>query len=187
MPQQARSHARRRFVQRREQRRGPAPAGVLRKNRRHQFQVANRYGVQHQSIGLLVIPDAVQMPQRRFQVIAVLRSLARSFAQVMHHGAGGGDGLRMPCEAKAVEGRYAELLAQHPLGIVRAKDPLFNACFDTLAQFAACPGRVAGALRVTRGCGKQSRLPREQNFARLQAVQFVAQFFIGVGAGELRH
>ena len=44
----------------------PAHA-VLGKNRRHQFQIANRYGVQHQRVRLLVIPHAVEMPQRRAQ------------------------------------------------------------------------------------------------------------------------
>ena len=92
-----------------------------------------------------------------------------------------GDRLRPARKAEPFEALDPELFGDDAFTVVGAKHPLFEARFHTLAR--ACHRAIrpsCGGLR------KQPRLPGQQNLARSQQLQFVAQPLLGLFSRELR-
>ena len=92
----------------------------------------------------------------------------------MDHGTRGAHGLRVIVEAEGGEFGDAKLFAEDALGVVRMKDPVFDAGFDP-----------TGAIEDG-GLGSFEELlrAREQGFARAEELEFVAEGFLCVGAGK---
>jgi len=137
--QQARAHAGHGNVQRGNESRGATRTpDFFRENGSKQLQVAHRNGIEHQGIVLLVVADAVEMPQG-FNAgsingfICGHRTVAARgvFAQIVNDGPGGSQRLLVIVQAKAREFSDAELLAQDAFGIVPLEDPIFEARFDS--------------------------------------------------------
>src|SRR5262245_4346143 len=103
------------------------------------------------------------------------RSFSGVFAQVVHDGAGRGEGMQVVVEAKDGELGDAELFAQDAVGVIVLEGPVVNAAFD-----------AAGAVEEgIFGSFKELRWAGEKCFARMQELEFVAEGVFGALTGEL--
>src|SRR5689334_6627628 len=98
----------------------------------------------------------------------------RVFAQVMNDGACSAEGLRMIVEAEAGEFGHPELFAQDALAVVVLKGPVFQARFDAARAFEQ--GSLCGFKKLVR--------PRQESFARVKQLKFVAQGFFSTRAAK---
>src|SRR5580765_2273986 len=88
-----------------DERGGSVFAGVVGKNRREEFEVANRDGIEHQRVVLFVVANAIDVAQGFESWRAAgagaprcFRSFRGVLAEVMYDGAGCGEGMRMIVE-----------------------------------------------------------------------------------------
>src|SRR5258708_22085371 len=151
---------------------GAGGLGFFGENGGDEFEIAYGDGVEDERVVLLVKADAIQMA-KGFDAGRVIAS-GGIFAEVVHDGAGGGEGLRMIVEAEAGKFGDAELFAQNAFGIIGMEDPIFVAGFD--AAHAVDERHFRSFEELLR--------PREKSFAGADELEFIAQrFFRGGGGG----
>src|SRR5437588_3729006 len=113
--QQARAHAGYSGVQRGDKRRRTACSrNFLGEDRRKQFQIAHGNGIEHQSVVLLVVADAVEMLQGPYAgggCIFIGGAARGVFAEIVNDSPGSSHRLRVIVQAKACEFGNAKLFA----------------------------------------------------------------------------
>ena len=157
--------------------------GFFGENGGEQLQIADADRIEHEGIVLLVVADAVEMPQcfnaGSIHVFVCGRRAVPAcgvFAQIVNDGAGGSQRLRVIVKAEPREFGNAKLFAQDALGIVALKNPIFEPRFHSANAFEErCLCRFEKLLR-----------PGKQSFPRAQQLEFVAEVVIGAATGEFR-
>ncbi len=178
--QETRAHAGHRGVQHSNESGGAArAAGFLGEERREQLQIADGNGIEHESVVLLVVAHAVEMPQGFGAgginvFIGGGRAVTASgvFAEIVYDGAGRSERLRVIVKAESREFGDAKLFAQDARGIVALKDPIFEAGFHAANTFQErwyC--RFEKLLR-----------PGKQSLPRAEQLEFVAKSILGACA-----
>src|SRR5581483_7729299 len=90
--------------------------------RLNQFQVSNRYGVQHETVLPLVEANSVNMIE-----LAALRR-----PHIMKNGASRRCRCRFSRQSEAFEGKHTEVIFQQRNRVIGGKHPVVQRCVDTL-------------------------------------------------------
>src|SRR6516225_9953232 len=99
----------------------------------------------------------------------------------MYQRSGGANRVGMCDQAEALEAGDTELFGKQALAVAGSKDPFFQTGFD---PFRPGPGGAIGTPKT--GWREKARLARQEEFARPQHLQFVAQFLLRIRGGKLR-